>query len=240
MPSFEKTFLTTYRDGAPMQCQQTVRLLRRPEEGPPARGEVVDLEDEPVVHGRIAHEPGRGERVGEGPVKVEVPGARPRCGRHEQEQRFRLPLLELHLGRALDGVGRKFPVNAVEPHPLRDPIARQEDLVCQAANLLVAGALRVGHHELEAVAAAGDERVDQQSALLLLQALRRLLEQAGVDPGWTREGPDTGPDNGNGGLHPLTKEYVPHAGYSPFPCGSDENPKQGRPLLRGRLTGSRT
>ena len=45
------------------------RLFRRPK-NPPVRDEVADLEDEPVVHGRVTHEPGRGERIREGLVEV--------------------------------------------------------------------------------------------------------------------------------------------------------------------------
>ena len=47
--------------------------------------------------------------------------------------------------------------------------ARPENVAGQAVHLVVPGAPCVGHHESEAVAAAGDERADKEPALLLPQ-----------------------------------------------------------------------
>ncbi len=73
--------------GCPDIREEAIALLRGPELDLPLLHDVVNLEDESLVHLRVNHETGGVERVGKHLVEVEVPGPRLGLVSHKKEYR---------------------------------------------------------------------------------------------------------------------------------------------------------
>ena len=150
------------------------------------------------------------EGVGEHLVERQVPGTRRGLIGHEDDNRLRLPLLELHLGHprphpphvAGEGVGEQVLPRPVQLQLLGQLGALDKGVPGKLVDLLALLALLVGHNQLQVVPALGDVTVDEQPALLGLSgALAGQAQNIGMGIGMPHKAADIGLDYAQSDFH---------------------------------------